>query len=203
MDKLSLQKTKKSLTGATSGMALLVLALMLALPAWAFAQTTVKVNTLYFTLYPETGTAEVAEPADENDVYKSGVRIPSSISYEGQTYSVTGIGNDAFSFCTGLTLVSVPSTVVKIGDRAFMGCNALNSVQFTSPKYTEIGDYAFSGCEKLASINFPSTLETIGDGAFHACTSLKMIVIPQSVKNIGRNAFMRCTSLGAVNMSNY
>ena len=77
MDKLSLQKTKKSLTGATSGMALLVLALMLALPAWAFAQTTVKVNTLYFTLYPETGTAEVAEPADENDVYKSGVRIPS------------------------------------------------------------------------------------------------------------------------------
>ena len=83
MDKLFLPVKlyrKKALRAAMS-----LAALLLAFPAEVFAQTNVRVNNISFTLYPETGTAEVAEPTEDEGEYRASVRIPSSVSYGGQS----------------------------------------------------------------------------------------------------------------------
>ena len=47
--------------------------------------------------------------------YTGTVNIPSSVTYNGTTYSVTAIGNNAFSYCTGLTSIDIPNSVTTIG----------------------------------------------------------------------------------------
>ena len=65
----------------------------------------------------------------------------------------------------------------------------------------KIGDYAFMGCESLESVVIPSSVTEIGTQAFSSCSSLESVEIPPSVKKIGVNAFAYCTSLASVAFS--
>ena len=65
--------------------------------------------------------------------------------------SVVSIGDNAFEYCTGLTAVTIPDSVLSIGNQAFISCTGLTSI--TIPKgVTSIGDYAFQDCYRLAEI---------------------------------------------------
>ncbi|MBQ2587459.1 MAG: leucine-rich repeat protein, partial [Bacteroidaceae bacterium] len=46
----------------------------------------------------------------------------------GTHYQVTSIGNFAFSECSGLTSVEIPSSVTSIEELAFSGCSGLTSI---------------------------------------------------------------------------
>ena len=54
--------------------------------------------------------------------YSGNVVIPESVTYDGNTYSVTSIGSNAFYECTGLTSITIPNSVTSIGDDAFYDC---------------------------------------------------------------------------------
>jgi len=69
----------------------------------------------------------------------TGVAIPDS---------VTGIGDGAFCFCSGLTEVVIPDSCSSIGACAFMMCWNLSSVTIPAG-VTDIGDRAFEGCSNL------------------------------------------------------
>ena len=56
--------------------------------------------------------------------------------------SVTSIDGGAFVRCTGLTSVTLPSSLTEIGDAAFRNCTGLTSVTLLS-SLTSIGNYAF------------------------------------------------------------
>ena len=100
--------------------------------------------------------------------YRGTIVIPSSVTYEGEKYSVTNIGSSAFRNCVELTSVTIPNTVTSIGNHAFYKCSGLTSVTIPN-SVTSIVDYAFRDCTKLTSITIPDSVTNIGNGAFYGC----------------------------------
>ena len=103
----------------------------------------VKIDGIYYNLISKGKTAEVTKNVE--DKYSGDVVIPSSITVEGQEYPVASIGKDAFSYCSGLTSVTIPNSVTSIGEDAFRDCSDLTSVTIPN-SVTSIGDYAFYLC---------------------------------------------------------
>ena len=129
------------------------------------------------------------------------VIIPAKITYDGKTYNVTSIGENAFFNCTILTSINIPNSVTSIGKMAFYDCTNLTSI--TIPEsVTSIGNYAFRDCKKLTSITIPDSVTTIGAEAFAWCSSLTSITIPNSVTSIGESAFHGCENLTSITIPN-
>ncbi len=118
------------------------------------------------------------------------VIIPSNIA----GMPVYGIADNAFKNCTTLTSVTIPGSVMLIGNSAFYGCNSLISVTIQDG-VTSIDDRAFFMCSNLTSVTIPGSVTLIGRDAFLGCSSISSITIPDSVTNIGTCAFHFCGSL--------
>ena len=157
-------------------------------------------NGIYYDIVSSSDlTVSVTWDSDNYGEYRGAITIPSTVTYNGKTYRVTGIGSNAFNGCRGLTSVTIPESVTSIGIYAFDGCCSLTSV--TLPEgVTSIGDYAFEYCEKLTSINIPEGVTSIEYHTFYGCSSLTSINIPESVTSIGDQAFEGCRSLTAINI---
>ena len=111
---------------------------------------------------------------DYSDEYAGDVVIPSSVNYNGVTYSVTSIGDYAFSGCDSLTSIVIPNSVTSIGYGAFYYCDSLTSVVIGN-SVTSIGQSAFKYCSGLTSIEIPNSVTSIGWEAFSGCSSLTKI----------------------------
>ena len=108
--------------------------------------------------------------------------------------NVTSIGYSAFYGCICLTSLTLPSSVTSIGSSAFEGCRSLTSLILPS-SVTSIGSSAFSGCSGLTSLTLPSSVTSIDGRAFYGCSSLFGLTLPSSVTSIGRSAFEACYGL--------
>ena len=126
--------------------------------------------------------------------YNGDVNIPSSVTYNGTTYSVTEIGYGAFVCCTSLTSVSIPNSVTTISDYAFTTCTGLTSVTIGN-SVTSIGYMAFKACIGLTSVTIPNSVTSVGEDAFADCSGLTSVTIPNSVTSIGNGAFANCSGL--------
>ena len=103
----------------------------------------------------------------------------------------------AFSDCTSLTKIDIPSSVTNIGNKAFSGCKSLRHIIIPS-SVTNIGYEAFSGCKSLRHIIIPSSVISIGKGAFRDCYKLQSVEISSSIRVIEERLFDWCTSLNHI-----
>ena len=177
---------------------------MLSLNAMAYDFSyTYQGKTLYYTITSDN-TIEVtyySSTTTDNNYVSGDVVIPSSVTNNGTTYSVTSIGDAAFSDCSGLTSVTIPNSVTSIGERAFASCSGLISVTIPN-SVTSIGDYAFYLCRGLTSVTIPNSVTSIADYAFWGCSGLTSVTIPNSVTSIADYAFEGCSSLTSVTIPN-
>ena len=107
--------------------------------AYQFSAVSPSGHTLYYNIV--NGNAEVSASS-----WPSGaLEIPSAVTYNGTTYSVTSIGEWAFYNCSGLTSVTIPNSVTSIGESAFYRCGGLTSVTMEGFNPPTLGIYAFYG----------------------------------------------------------
>ena len=183
-------------------MAVAIMMLSLQAMAYDFSYTH-QGKTLYYNR-TSGNTVKVTYYADDyfgNDYVSGDVAIPSTVTYNGTTYSVTSIGEQAFGNCWGLTSVTIGNSVTSIGERAFRNCSGLTSVTIGN-SVTYIGGGAFDGCSGLTSVTIPNSVTYIGGGAFDGCSGLTSVTIPNSVTSIGNLAFRGCSGLTSVTIPN-
>lgn len=159
-----------------------------------------KIGEVYYNLDLLTMTAEVTPQyyrSDANYAALSGaIIIPESVSYEGQEYRVTGIGDGAFSYCD-ITEVSFPESVTTIGPNAFFECEKLGRVDIHN-SIKSIGHDAFAYCYALTDVTLGSGLKTLEDDTFFGCHSLTSFTIPDNIVSVGARVFSNCSSLKTV-----
>jgi len=144
------------------------------------------------------------------------VKIPAKIGGK----PVTAIGAKAFYANKKLTSVSIPATITVIGAEAFSGCTGLSGFVFheglktigksafrntgltevTIPVSVTSCTGAFIECSKLKKAAFADGTETIPASCLYYAKGLTEVSIPDTVKNIGKDAFNSCTSLKAITL---
>ena len=149
-------------------------------PYWAVFDFTR--DNVFYKMTSDSTVSVCTKTPDQYDypmmydgAYSGDIIIPETVSDGmGNTYTVTGIDQVAFTNCQKLASVSMPGTI----------------------KF--IGRSAFAGDTLLSSITIPSSVDSIGAGAFTYCTGLTSLSIPSSVRSIGINAFAGCKGVTSV-----
>ena len=123
--------------------------------------------------------------------------------------SIVSGGAGAFEGCSGLTSVTIPSSVTNIGSFAFRDCTSLTniSVDAANPAYSSPNGVLFDKAQttlitfpfgRSGSYVIPNTVTSIVTEAFYRCFGLTNVTIPNSVTNIGSYVFYQCNSLTSV-----
>ena len=157
-------------------------------------------GTLNFTITDEDAK-ECKVSSSEN--ISGDVEIPKDVTYlkngndEGELYRITQIGEEAFSECSDMTSVAIPSSVTSIGEGAFNCCTGLTSVALPE-SITSIERFTFHWCSGLTSVIIPASVASVEDYAFNFCGGMTSVTIPMGVKSIGEFTFNECNSLTSV-----
>lgn len=132
----------------------------------------------------------------------------------------TGINANLFANFTAMTNVTIPESVVFIGENAFSGCTSLpieNGIRYADCYAIEVTDktltdYAlkdsvrylgsrlFEGCKAMTAIAIPAGVTQIGNRTFYGCSSMTTVTLPENLKSIGNEAFYNCSKLTAIDI---
>lgn len=176
----------------------------------------------YYVL--DDGTVSVSQARNEfgnilnPDEFVGELSIPSSVTYDGVTYTVSTIGYEGFANCDKLTAVSIPSSIKKIDSGAFVGCSSLAAVRITdlaswcniqfgtnnsggSQAYTNplyLAHRLFVNGVEVTDLEIPASVTSIAASTFKGMSGLKSLTIGSSVQQIGDGAFSDCSALTRV-----
>ena len=124
-----------------------------------------EVGGIYY-LVTGTNTVDVTYRDKNYNSYSGTVNVPATVTHDGVTYSVTGVGSSAFRDCASLTGITLPASIESIGTNAFDHCTGLSAIEIPAG-VTTIGNAAFSGCSGLSALTIPENVGAIGGGAFY------------------------------------
>ena len=169
----------------------IIVCLMLGWCLNAFSET-VEVNGIWYELNSADHTATVVvNPSNhgfhyyeaEADLYyyKGDVVVPSSVTWQSVSYTVTAIGAHAFSYCQQMTSIQLPVTITKVGDQAFDRCHSLKEITLPDG-ITTLSNYLFYDCRSLERINLPASATSFAHFTFYDLPSLQQLTISSDSK---------------------
>lgn len=173
-----------------------------------FAQNFTVDNVKYKVL-PEGGV-EIADAKKATGDFV----VPKTVSNNGREYTVKAIGKDAFKKAA-ITSVTIPETVLTIGNNAFKECPSLATATFISPAQETVSNAEpeipmpaglseedMRQLRELQASLSPSTTGKVNieDGAFSNCSALREVNLPTNLNRIGSSAFERCGALESITL---
>ena len=178
-----------------------------------------EVDGIYYNITSQNKTVGVTykgtSSTQYSDEYSGAVIIPENVTYNGSTYSVTSIEDEAFYGCKELTSVEISNSVTSIGEKAFYGCTKLTNVHISdlaawrnidfADKYANPMYFArnlYLNAKLVTELVIPEGVTNIKDYVFYNCNCLTSVAIPNSVTNIGAYAFYGCTGITSVTIPN-
>ena len=171
----------------------MLVVLMLMTTSSAMAEV---IDGIRYMLDPDTKTATVLPKMEGK--YPGDIIIPEKVKgNDGVEYVVASLGASCFEGCTGLTSITIPSSVTSLGDGCFQDCSGLTSITIPS-SVTSLGGGCFSGCSGLTSITIPSSVTSLDWDCFSGCSGLTSITIPSSVTSLGDECFDGCSGLTSI-----
>lgn len=174
------------------------LSILLALLVFTgMAQTTFTVGDLNYQVNNDGASVTVTGHVDGYSA-QGALNIPESVSYEGQDYAVTVIGNTAFMYCFYLTSLTIPNSVTTIEEGAFAYCSGFTGDLVIPNSVVTIESSAFYTCYAFdGELVIGNSVAVIGDYAFDDCNGLHGVLnIPINVTSIGIDAFRYCAFSG-------
>ena len=184
--------SKRGTSSLFKGFVMLVV-LMLMTTSSAMAEV---IDGLRYVLDPVKKTATLLPKMEGK--YSGDIIIPEKVKgNDGVEYVVTSLGASCFEGCSGLTSITIPSSVTSLSESCFKGCSGLTSITIPS-SITSLGESCFSGCRGLTSITIPSSITSLGKECFYVCAALTSITIPSSVTSLGASCFWECRGLTSI-----
>ena len=175
---------------------LVVLMLMTTSSAMAQEAKFEVIDGFRYLLDSDTKTATLVPKTDGK--YSGDIIIPEKVKgNDGVEYIVASLCASCFEGCSGLTSITIPSSVTSLGRDCFSGCSGLTSITIPS-SVTSLGDFCFYCCRGLTSITIPSSVTSLGNSCFSNCSGLTSITIPSSVTSLGWSCFFRCSGLTSI-----
>lgn len=162
-------------------------------------------NPLIYTI--EEDGVSITTRSYAEYIIKGKFEIPESVTIDGKTYPVTGIGQDAFKYCNELTELCIPKTVKNIPLR-LIDCEHLErfSVAEGNETYKSVDGVLFSAdgmtlhiypCAKAdEEYIIPEGVTSIG--SFSGNTNIRSITIPTTLQSLSAYAFKDCNSLSSL-----
>ncbi len=120
--------------------------------------------------------------------------VPSSLD----GYTVSAIGENAFSNAIELEEVNIPNSVTKIGAKCFMNCTSLKSISIPDG-VKEIGSQAFAN-SGLTELILPNNIETLGYCILKGNTGVTEIKIPKTLVTAQSHSYVGGGPFGTSNI---
>lgn len=157
----------------------------------------------------------VVLPLKNGEKYRGELVIPSTVEFEGKTYTVNYFGQGAFVNCKHLTAISIPASITGQAWSIFEGCENLHKVNvedlaafirlevggwWTGSPFFEYGADLYLNGEIVRHLVIPEGIEEVGYCKFANCTSIESVTMPSTMKVAGVYSFAHCPKLKTVDM---
>lgn len=194
-----------------------VLAYSFSFPVCALHAENIEIDGISYKVIEKGKALEVIRP--DNGGYGGDFVIPSTVTYNGETYTVTSIGEGAFP-CNGLVSLTIPNTITNICANAFAyGFPYGENSSFKTVYITDLEAWCnihfedvwsnplgcahnlYIGGTLLTDLVIPNSITRLNSYAFYGCTSITSVTIPASVQHIGEYAFRKCQSISSISLA--
>ena len=192
----------------------LLTVLMSMVGAKAYAYDFWKSNSEGTTIYYNFEGGDEVSVTRGYNAYSGRVVIPRQVYYNGSYYRVTSIANYAFEDGKNVTYLSIPSSINRIGEFAFIDCGYnidVNIEDLSAWCNTTLGnehasplssaDRLYVNGSRVWDLYIPYGVETVSNFTFYQCRCISSVSFSSTVRTIGSSAFEDCTNLSWVSLS--